>query len=249
MKIGKVKLTVVTVVYNAVDLIESTILSVLGQSFINDIEYIIIDGGSSDGTLDILKKYSDKVARIISEKDKGIYDGMNKGINAGTGEWIIFMNAGDTFVAATTVEDVFKSYQVFKDSLIVFGDVNLVGENSIQVLDQGKKKVKYESICHQSQFINLHELKKHAYNCELKIFGDYEYQLKVFKIDPKKIFYVAIIVANYNIYGVSTRPFYKMFKEYVSVIDHNIPLTKRIGFYNYGIVSSFKSWIVELLNK
>ena len=87
------RISVVTVCYNAVDCIEQTMLSVLDQTY-HDIEYIIIDGGSTDGTVDIIKKYADRLAYWISEPDKGIYDAMNKGIAVATGDYINFMNAG-----------------------------------------------------------------------------------------------------------------------------------------------------------
>ena len=100
-----IKISVITVAYNASRYIETTILSVINQTYSN-IEYIIIDGGSTDGTVDIIKKYSNKISYWISEPDKGIYDAMNKGINKATGEWINFMNAGDTFHNPDTLSAV-----------------------------------------------------------------------------------------------------------------------------------------------
>lgn len=91
-------ITVVTVVFNDVQHIEETILSVVNQTYPN-IEYIIIDGGSTDGTVDIIKKYEERIAYWVSEPDKGIYDAMNKGIQKAMGEWINFMNAGDVYAA------------------------------------------------------------------------------------------------------------------------------------------------------
>lgn len=100
------KITIVTVCFNAVKSIEETMLSVLNQTYLN-IEYIIIDGGSTDGTVDIIKKYADRLAYWVSEPDKGIYDAMNKGITVATGDYINFMNAGDTFASGSSVSDTF----------------------------------------------------------------------------------------------------------------------------------------------
>ena len=88
------KITFITVCYNAIDTLEKTILSIINQTYPN-IEYIIIDGASTDGTVDIIKKYEHKLSYWISEPDKGIYDAMNKGLKRATGDYINFMNADD----------------------------------------------------------------------------------------------------------------------------------------------------------
>ena len=100
---GKPILSVITIVYNNVKDIERTILSVTGQTYQN-IEYIVVDGLSTDGTLAVIHRYKDRIAQIISEKDEGIYDAMNKGLAAVKGDYVIFMNSGDEFYDADTVE-------------------------------------------------------------------------------------------------------------------------------------------------
>ncbi|RXE60893.1 glycosyltransferase, partial [Muribaculaceae bacterium Isolate-001 (NCI)] len=105
------KITVVTVCYNAVKEIEKTIQSVISQTYDN-VEYIIVDGGSTDGTLDIIRKYSSRITRWVSEPDKGIFDAMNKSAHMATGEYINFMNAGDLFFDEKVLSDIFagRSY-------------------------------------------------------------------------------------------------------------------------------------------
>src|SRR5580692_6853172 len=98
----KPKLSVITIVHNNGRDIERTILSVINQTYFN-IEYTIVDGQSTDGTLDNIKKYRDKISKLISEKDKGIYDAMNKGLAATTGDYVLFMNSGDEFYSNDTV--------------------------------------------------------------------------------------------------------------------------------------------------
>ena len=98
-------ISVITVSYNAVLTIEQTILSVINQTYLN-IEYIIIDGGSTDGTVNVIKKYADKIAYWVSESDKGIYDAMNKGIAYSHGEYCNFINAGDKFCSSSILKQV-----------------------------------------------------------------------------------------------------------------------------------------------
>lgn len=102
------KLSVITIVYNNVKDIERTMLSVLNQTYTN-IEYIIIDGVSTDGTKDVIYNYKSRLAQFISEPDKGIYDAMNKGLALATGDYVLFMNSGDEIYASETVTDVFET--------------------------------------------------------------------------------------------------------------------------------------------
>lgn len=119
-------ITVITVCYNAISDIEKTIQSVIHQLYSN-IEYVIIDGGSVDGTVKIIEKYHDKISYWISESDKGIYDAMNKGVDKATGEWVCFMNAGDTFYSSNTILSVSDCFCHQYD--IVYGKVNMVNRS------------------------------------------------------------------------------------------------------------------------
>lgn len=112
-------ISVVTVVYNGESTLEQTIQSVVNQTYDN-VEYIIVDGDSKDGTLDIIKKYEDKIDYWQSEPDKGIYDAMNKGIELATGCWINFMNSGDSFCNTTIIHQIFNNRIWNCD--IIYGD-------------------------------------------------------------------------------------------------------------------------------
>ena len=106
--------SIVTVVFNGEKYLEQTIQSVINQTYDN-VEYIIIDGGSTDGTVDIIKNYEDRIDYWISEKDKGIYDAMNKGINLASGEWINFMNAGDIFYDEKVLNTIYINPKLFQE--------------------------------------------------------------------------------------------------------------------------------------
>ena len=121
------KLSIITVCYNAENEIARTIESVLKQTF-NDFEYIIVDGASTDSTLNIVNSYKSSIQQIISEPDKGIYDAMNKGIKMANGEWVIMMNAGDQFASNTVLDEIFSSY--IPDSIdFIYSDVLVKNRN------------------------------------------------------------------------------------------------------------------------
>ncbi|WP_024990413.1 glycosyltransferase family 2 protein [Segatella albensis] len=169
---SKYKVTVVTVCYNAVDCIEKTILSVINQTYSN-IEYIIIDGKSSDGTLEVINKYQGKIDVIISEKDKGIYDAMNKGLRLAKGDFINFMNAGDTFADDMVLEKLFS--QDLGNNDVIYG-------NAIFLKPFGKFQLKPEPLsaleehmpfCHQSCFISKKMGTMYPFNIKYKILADY----------------------------------------------------------------------------
>ena len=114
--------SIITITYNAVRLVEQTLLNVLSQSYPN-IEYIVIDGGSTDGTVDIIRRYESGLAYWVSEPDKGIYDAMNKGLQKATGDYVWFINAGDTLCSSDTVQSIVSKLQkrkVLPD--IIYGD-------------------------------------------------------------------------------------------------------------------------------
>ena len=118
------KLSIITIVYNNVQDIERTLKSIIGQTY-PDIEYIVIDGASTDGTLDIIKKYENRIAKLISEKDDGIYDAMNKGLAVATGDYVLFMNSGDEIYTNNTVANVFATED---DADIYYGETEMIND-------------------------------------------------------------------------------------------------------------------------
>jgi len=123
------KISVITVVFNSVTTIEKTIQSVLAQSYKN-VEYIIIDAQSTDGTLAIIDKYKDKIAIVLSEKDKGYYDGLNKGISLATGDIIGALNADDRFAANDIIEKIAAAFNNNPNLESVIGDIAFADKNN-----------------------------------------------------------------------------------------------------------------------
>lgn len=119
--------SVITVSYNAEKTIEDTILSVLAQTY-HHVEYIIIDGASNDGTLAIIDNYKEKIAKVVSEKDSGLYDAMNKGLKLATGDYVCFLNAGDSFHTDETLQQVVHSIKGKQLPDVLYGHTALVNE-------------------------------------------------------------------------------------------------------------------------
>lgn len=167
-------ITVVTVVRNGRRSIEQTIQSVLKQSYEN-VEYIVIDGASTDGTQDIISYYKEKIAYWVSEPDEGIYDAMNKGIEFATGEWINFMNAGDTFYSNNVLENIFHKSDKYAD--VIYGDHVLVyNADYSRRCRAGEVKDLWRGMifCHQSSFVKTSLMKKNMFNCRFRIAADFE---------------------------------------------------------------------------
>lgn len=171
------KISVITVVYNAAKDLEKTIRNVLSQKKC-DFEYLIIDGLSTDGTVDVIKEYQSKLSYWVSEKDSGIYDAMNKGIDKATGDWIIFMNAGDCFCDEDTISRVSSSLDSTVD--IVSGDIYLChGSNKEYTKARGLGKAMEGMFCfHQTMFTRAELCKKYKFDTGFKIAADYDFTLK-----------------------------------------------------------------------
>jgi glycosyltransferase involved in cell wall biosynthesis len=161
MKKNNPKISIITVVYNNVSHIEQTIVSVLDQTY-KDIEYIIIDGGSTDGTVNIIKRHHDDIAYWISESDRGIYDAMNKGIKKARGEYVYFLNSGDTLIDKNVLSHVSKELSFGTDYL--FGRAKKIHKKYFIWLTTSMNKLKYgKAPCHQATFVKKTVLEKINY--------------------------------------------------------------------------------------
>ncbi|MBA3025313.1 MAG: glycosyltransferase [Sulfurimonas sp.] len=192
-------ISIVTVVYNGEEYLEATIQSIINQSYKN-IEYIIIDGGSTDGTLDIIKKYEDKIKYWVSEKDRGIYDAMNKGVLVATGEWINFMNAGDIFYNENVLNEVFPEEKILKDFDLIYSNTLLDGKTMLEC------NIASNVIIHQSLIYrkSLHQEKGLYLVYKNLLISDYLF----FMLCKEKRWYKSdVIISIYNTEGLSSEKF------------------------------------------
>lgn len=180
---GEPLVSVITVVFNAATYLAETIESVINQTYPN-IEYIIIDAGSTDGTLDIIKEYEHAIDYWVSEPDKGIYDAMNKGILASSGQYTNFLNAGDSYFSSSTISGVVECLRSGYD--IVYGKALYVNRNGSYVnkffpqftLDT----VRSGMIDHQSTFYDASVFRRFGlYDLRYKFLADYEHLIRVLK--------------------------------------------------------------------
>jgi glycosyltransferase involved in cell wall biosynthesis len=196
-------ISIVTVCLNSVEHIERSILSVLNQTYSN-IEYIIIDGGSTDGTLDIIRKNENRISRWVSEKDRGIYDAMNKGIAMCTGEFIGLLNSDD-YYASDAVQSVVDSLMA-DDSIEVIHGNTIVTYHSGNVMLKGNHDdlLKNWTVHHNTCFIRSDIYKLYNYNIHFKISADYELILKLFYIGTR-FKHIDHVLLYYYPFGASSK--------------------------------------------
>jgi glycosyltransferase involved in cell wall biosynthesis len=236
------KLSVITIVYNNVRDIERTMLSVLGQTYTN-IEYIIIDGLSNDGTLQIIDQYKSRVSKVVSEKDKGIYDAMNKGLAMATGDYVIFMNSGDEFYAPATVTNVFAAAD---DADIYYGETEMIDDNG-RSLGQRRHQApttftwrgfKYGmSISHQAIYIK--RALTEPYDARYQLSADIDWIIRAAK-KAHKIVNVNQYVAKYLVGGMSKKKHRQSLEERFNIMKRYYGLVPTV--LNHFVIAFNLSW-------
>ncbi len=214
------KITIITVVYNCVDTIEQTIRSVLGQTY-QEIEYIIIDGGSSDGTLSVIKKYENQISKWVSESDNGIYHAMNKGVLRSSGDYIQFLNADDFFVDKYVIEKVVNKLKKFSPDVLSF-PVWVVDEKlcmqKIMSNKIGIDEIKRgHNLPHQGIFMKADILKEYKLNEKYKIASDFELILRC-AINGKKIYVMDEPIVYFGGGGISGNYPQESYEEYYQIL-------------------------------
>lgn len=204
------KCTIITVSYNAVDTIESTINSVLSQDY-NDIEYIIIDGNSSDGTKEIIQKYDDRITKWISEKDKGIYDAMNKGIQLASGDIIGILNADDLYAHKSVISNVVNKF-IHTNAEAVYGDLKYVLKNDVDKTIRFWKSGEYKEgkflqgwmPPHPTFFVKKNIYDQYGlYRTDMPSAADYELMLRLIHKHNIKVSYLTELITIMREGGVS----------------------------------------------
>jgi glycosyltransferase involved in cell wall biosynthesis len=241
------KLSIITINLNNASGLQKTIESVNAQSC-NEFEYIIIDGGSSDCSLDVLSKFSDKLTYLISEPDKGIYNAMNKGILNATGEYCLFLNSGDCLI----------SNSILKEVLVLFSGEDIIYGNGILSYKDGKSQTVnppealtldffcFNSLFHQSAFIKRELFDRFGlYNESNKIVSDWEWFLKTIMINNVSTRHIPVVISITEDGGISRNPenMHVIEKECDTVLKKYFPLSVVLLLAEHKKIKADLNWI------
>jgi len=227
------KLTIITINRNNADGLDKTIKSVINQDYEN-YEYIIIDGASTDSSVNIIKGYQNRLTYWISEPDKGVYDAMNKGINEATGEWICFLNSGDIFCNENVLKNLFIDNIHFTDDAdILYGNVVCSGRVLLYMLRPEPLEGILRSLpfSHQSSFIRTEVQKNNKFNTRYKICADHYMFLSLYK-NKYRFKYIDVTISIFDITD--------------SLSSKNANLVVRENYEIRGIDSKFKLYVAIL---
>ena len=223
------KLSIITVIYNDRDGLNITLNSIKGQSF-QDYEWIVIDGGSTDGSVDLIKENKTLIKRWVSEPDEGIYDAMNKGIRFATGDWVTFMNAGDLYTSSDALNTIFSTDLAYAQ--FIYTDMKLLSESGKFVRKIPAEKLTKLSItkgmiaCHQAMFVKRSICP--MYSDHLKYQGDLNWTMDILAIVKKEaIVYVPKALIYFKSGGFSDQTIFYQLKEHLHLIIYR---------YNWGVL-------------
>lgn len=245
------RVSIVTVTYNAKSYLEETIQTIIGQDY-RDIEFIIIDGGSRDGTVEVIRKYQKYIAYWVSEPDNGIYDAMNKGIDKATGEWINFMNAGDGFVNRGIVTMVLS--QTPNKTELVYGNTRFVDASGKELYIQKGRDIKdflWKGIGfnHNSLFCKTALMKEHPFNTFYTIVADSEFLIWAQK-EEKKFYHLDSLINYFVIGGLShTQSALRLIERWKLVSDYKMVDQKEIDRHYFKRLVDETTLLDEMMSK
>lgn len=234
------KVSVVTVTYNAEKVLAKTMESVLDQTC-HDYEYLIVDGKSTDGTMDIVRDFESRLLegefgigreqfRWISEPDKGLYDAMNKAIGLAKGDFVWFINAGDKVYSTDTLQKVADAIDKNLDADVVYGQTIIIGENDEELGERHRiapanlsKKSLLDGlvVCHQSVLVR--RTMAPSYNLDYKLTADYDWMCRVLEISRKNI-YVDDYLSKFQTAGLSSKRRKQSLKERFVIMKRHFGL-------------------------
>lgn len=196
-KLSQPRVSIVTVTFNARELFRKTAASVISQRY-PQLEWVVADGGSTDGTVEEIRRVAGHIAQWVSEPDRGIYDAMNKATAMATGEWVLFLNAGDTLAADDVLSRIFATDRSQAD--VLYGDV--VKNGRVKPAPKVYKPYHRMTFCHQSSLARRRLLISHPFNTAHRLSADLEFFLTQWRLGAR-FSYVGLPIADFDTTGVS----------------------------------------------
>lgn len=234
------KFSVITVCYNAEATLEDTIQSVISQTY-HHVEYIIVDGASKDRTMDIVNRYRERISVVVSEPDKGLYDAMNKGIRLATGDYLCFLNAGDSFHEDDTLQQMVHSIHGTRLPDVLYGETELVDHEGhflrMRRL-QAPEHLTWKSfrqgmlVCHQAFFARRDLVM--PYDLRYRFSADFDWCIKIMK-QSKVLHNTHLTLIDYLSEGMTTRNHKASLKERFRIM---------VRHYGWASTVAFHLWFV-----
>ena len=240
------KFSIITVTYNAGKVLEDTIQSVVFQTYRN-VEYILVDGGSTDNTLDIAYKYNDRISKVISEPDKGLYDAMNKGIRLATGDYLCFLNAGDELHENETLQKIAHTLRGKELPDVIYGETAIVDEEGhflhmrrLSAPDQLDWKSFKQGmlICHQAFFAKREWALKHPYDLQYRFSADFDWCIRIMK-EARCLHNTRLTLSDYLYEGMTTRNHKASLKERFCIMVKHYGWMSTILHHGWFVIRLF----------
>ena len=240
------KFSIITVTYNAEKVLEDTIQSVIFQTYRN-VEYIIVDGASKDHTLEIVNKYHNRINKVISEPDKGLYDAMNKGIQLATGDYLCFLNAGDKFHDSETLQKIVHTLKGQELPDVVYGETAIVDEEghflhmrrlSTPAHLNWKSFKQGMLVCHQAFFANRELAINHLYDLQYRFSADFDWCIRIMK-KAKCLHNTRLTLIDYLNEGMTTKNHKASLKERFCIMAKHYGLISTILHHGWFVIRLF----------
>ena len=234
------RISVITVTYNAEKVIENTLQSVISQTY-QHIEYIVIDGASKDQTRAMVEKYGNRIQTLISEPDQGLYDAMNKGIALATGDYLCFLNAGDSFHQENTLEQMVQSIKTHQLPDVLYGETALVNTQgdflrmrrlSTPEVLTWKSFRQGMLVCHQAFFARRTLVE--PYNLSYRYSADFDWCIRVMK-RAKKLHNTHLTLIDYLDEGMTTQNRQASLLERFRIMSHHYGLLSTVTYHFWFI--------------
>ena len=240
------KFSIITVTYNAEKVLEDTIQSVIFQTYRN-VEYIIVDGASKDHTLEIVNKYHNRINKVISEPDKGLYDAMNKSIQLATGDYLCFLNAGDKFHDSETLQKIVHTLKGQERPDVIYGETAIVDEEghflhmrrlSTPAHLNWKSFKQGMLVCHQAFFVNRELAINHLYDLQYRFSADFDWCIRIMK-KAKYLHNTRLTLIDYLNEGMTTKNHKASLKERFCIMAKHYGLISTILHHGWFVIRLF----------